>query len=156
MIPNSEGNNLPDLYVSTNENNTLIFPTDDSLSKADAINTLIGENEFDKNLISDGYHTFGDLYDHRVALWITVCRLLAHTPSYQQNYPVWRSKLHSDGSSSEGWYMLGLHREEGKQVSYNLPMSTWKDTWFADTLHKAPTFDGHTAADVLARLNEVI
>lgn len=129
----------------------------DKESATEAINDLIEITDgVKKNDISDGYHTFGELYGHRVTLWIAFCRLLAITPAFQQNFPVWRSKLHSDGSSFEGWFILGLFAEAGKQITYHLPMSEWENTWFADTLEQAPEFDGHTAADVLQRLPNLI
>ena len=101
--------------------------------------------------ISDGYHTFTELYDHRIELWITVCRLNYNDPQYQTTQ-VWRSKLHSDGTSFDGWFILGITQPSGKQLSYHLPLSKWEETEFANTLDKAPEFDGHTSADVLERL----
>lgn len=95
--------------------------------------------------LSDGFHTFDELYEHRIALWITFCRL---TDDF---YP-WRSQLHSDGSKIDGWFILGIGRSPGEQITYHLPMSRWGDTEFADTLDRAPEWDGHTPADVLSRL----
>lgn len=101
--------------------------------------------------VSDGYHTFDELYEHRIELWITVCRLNYNDPQYQ-NTSVWRSKLHSDGSSFDGWFILGITKPNGQQLSYHLPMDRWGDTEFAPTIEKAPDFDGHTSQDVLERL----
>lgn len=126
------------------------------LATADIINKIISENKPVTNDISDGYHTFGELYEHRITLWIALCRLIAHSPAYQASFPVWRSQLHSDGSKFEGWFMLGLNQERGEQITYHLPMDKWELTWFADTLEKAPCFDGHSAADVLDRINKII
>ncbi len=96
----------------------------------------------------DGYHTFGELYEHRIALWITLC----HTYFSEFSAPVWRSKIHSDGSNFEGWFMLGLGKEKGQQITYHLPNSKWDLCDFAETLDNAPEFDGHTSDDVLERL----
>jgi len=101
------------------------------------------------NDISDGYHTFGDLYKHRVALFITLCKNL---DGYKYAN-TWRSKLHSDETSFEGWFVLGINKEKGKQITYHLPMSEWEKTNFAETLDKAPEYDGHTSNDVLERLS---
>jgi hypothetical protein len=38
----------------------------------DAINTLIAGPLINTNQISDGYHTFGELYDHRISLFIAL------------------------------------------------------------------------------------
>lgn len=100
--------------------------------------------------ISDGYHTFDELYEHRITLFIALCKKYLQidwTPP-----EIWRSKIHSDGSIMDGWFILGIHKEIGKQVTYHLPISRWDDCDFTETLDKAPEFDGHTSEDVLARL----
>jgi hypothetical protein len=102
----------------------------------------------DKVEISDGYHTFDELYDHRITLFIALCaieRLMTDTP-------VWKSKLHSDGTSFDGWFILGMFEEKGKQITYHLPMDRWDDCNFAMNRDKAPEWDGHTPEDVLNRL----
>lgn len=103
------------------------------------------------NEVSDGYHTFGELYDHRITLFIALCNVIM-AGGYFKNPIVWRTKLHSDVSSFDGWFIMGINKEPGKQISYHLPIERWDDTDFAETLDKAPEFDGHTSADVLARL----
>ncbi len=104
--------------------------------------------------ISDGYHTFDELYDHRITLWIAVCRLVSKDPQYQYR-DVWRSELHSDGSKFDGWFVLGLTLEDGKQATYHLPVSRWEECRFATVYEKAPEFDGHTSADVLERIKSL-
>lgn len=93
--------------------------------------------------ISDGYHTFDELYDHRITLWIALCK---------QRQVSWRSKVHSDGSMFEGWFVLGMGTGKGCQMTYHLPISRWDDTGFAMTMDMAPEFDGHTPAEVLKRI----
>jgi hypothetical protein len=104
----------------------------------------------DASKVSDGYHTFGELYDHRIALFIALCRARDMTADV-----VWRSKLHSDGSSIDGWFIMGIGTARGEQITYHLPMSRWDETEFADTWSQAPEFDGHTSNDVLARLRNL-
>jgi hypothetical protein len=110
-----------------------------------------GEISIDENT-SDGYHTFKELYDHRITLYITLARNYAdtHFPS-----EVWRSKLHHDGSSFEGWFILGIFKEAGNQITYHLPLSRWEETNFAATLEKAPEWDKHTPQDILERLKRL-
>lgn len=130
-------------------------------------------------IVSDGYHTMDELYEHRIALWIKVCKFyyflnilaprvskkdtisVSTKPEDQpnprdifvvENLPVWRSKLHDDGSEFEGWFILGIGKEKGKIMTYHLPNIKWDEVSFAETLDRAPEFDGHTAADVLERL----
>ena len=101
--------------------------------------------------VSDGYHTFDELYEHRITLFIALCKAIA-TFDLLNPPTIWRSKLHSDGSSFDGWFILGMNKVAGRQVTYHLPLSKWEDTGFAETLEKAPEWDGHTANDVLNRL----
>lgn len=113
--------------------------------------------------VSDGYHTFKELYDHRIRLWIELCK--AKSEQFQnkggvmdfENCPVWITTVHSDGSSWDGWFVLGVGKEKGQQITYYLPNSYWNEcSRFATILEKAPEFDGHTSADVLERLKELI
>lgn len=113
---------------------------------------------------SDGYHTFGELYDHRIGLWIMLCKYVKEVydlgnPSEekQSRGPVWRSKCHSDGTALNGWFLLGINETPGKQMTYHLPLTRemWKRTEFARTLELAPEFDGHTSADVLDRISKL-
>jgi hypothetical protein len=101
--------------------------------------------------ISDGYHTFSELYEHRIALFIAFC----FCSKKNCDRLVWRSKKHSDNSSFKEWFIMGIGEEKGKQITYHLPLKKWNDCDFAQTLDKAPEFDGHTSADVLKRLKNL-
>lgn len=102
--------------------------------------------------VSDGFHTIDELYEHRIVLYMTICRKY-RKHSYSD---VWMSKKHSDGSSFEGWFILGIFKEKGKQISYHLPMRFWDTCYdFASYLETAPEFDGHTSNDVLKRISEL-
>ena len=69
--------------------------------------------------------------------------------------PVWKTRMHSDGSVWDGWFILGIGEEPGKQITYHLPESKWDECIFADEYIKAPEWDGHTSADVLERLKQL-
>lgn len=121
------------------------------MTKEEAVNLILTDKEIDKNKISDGYHTFGELYDHRIVLFICLCASLV-----EDNYVhVWRSKKHSDGSEWDGWFIMGIGLDKGKQITYHLPMTHWDNTKFASTIDRAPEWDGHTSADVLERLKSL-
>jgi hypothetical protein len=108
----------------------------------------------DNMQVSDGSHTFDELYDHRITLFIALCRsFVGLTPL---KFQVWRSKLHSDGSEFDGWFVLGIGKEKGKQITYHLPNIRWDEVSFVETLDKAPEWDGHTPQDVLLRLKDLI
>jgi hypothetical protein len=98
--------------------------------------------------VSDGYHTFDELYEHRVNLYIALCSHIVERGVLK----VWRSKLHSDGSSFNGWFILGINKEKGKQITYHLPIDKWEETNFVEELPKAPKYDGHTSNDILKRI----
>lgn len=107
----------------------------------------------DNSQVSDGYHTFGELYAHRISLYIALCKILAtHKESGYPSVKIWRSKTHSDGAKWDGWFILGISTIPNTQITYHLPESDWSRTEFAQTLDKAPEWDGHTSADVLDRL----
>lgn len=126
------------------------------MSPQDAIDIAI-ENGYNANQISDGYHTFGELYEHRVALFIALCRVteMLEVEAGMGSGKVWRSRLHSDGTSYEDWFIMGIGTGKGLQITYHLPIDKWNETYFAETLDKAPEFDGHTSEDVLNRLKSL-
>lgn len=97
--------------------------------------------------ISDGYHTFNELYEHRHALFLA---LLSKSFTTAQT---WMSIEHSDGTSMEGWFIAGIELPEG-QISYHLPDRLWSACLRtkARVCLKAPAWDGHTSQDVITRL----
>ena len=101
----------------------------------------------------DGYHTFNELYDHRVELFIALCRVIWNSVDHPA--VVWRSRRHSDGEQWDGWFIMGISTRKGKQITYHLPTTKWKDTDFAITRYKAPAFYGHSSDDVIERLKNL-
>jgi hypothetical protein len=106
----------------------------------------------DRGKISDGYHTFDELYAHRAELFLALCRMIC---ALREKHRVWRSKLHDDGSMFVGWFIMGIDMAPGDQITYHLPLRHWNHSGFALTLEKAPPFDGHTPSDVLKRLADL-
>ncbi len=89
---------------------------------------------------SDGYHTFNELYEHRVLLWINLCLI---TPS----------DCYVAEDHYEGWFLLGAETSIG-QVSYHCP-NKYID-FVQNIKRKSVKFDGHTPSDVIERLKERI
>lgn len=118
----------------------------------------------DTNLVSDGYHTFGELYKHRCVLFIALCQMIKSFRSerlaqaFDPEYYIYASKRHfGDTQDIDGYFILGI-LYKGKQVTYHLPIDMWSDYqvyMFADVLENALEFDGHTSDDVLERLKEL-
>ncbi len=101
-------------------------PSATKVMKEEQINKIIKDEKLDTNKISDGYHTFKELYEHRIALFISLCsQLNSAAEELGKERVVWKSKIHSDGTSWEGWFMLGIFKEKGKQISYHLPNDYW-------------------------------
>src|SRR5258708_6125355 len=72
--------------------------------------------------ISDTYHTFDELYTHRVALFIAFC----NSQYNRDGYYCWKSKKHHDGSMFAGdWFIAGINQEAERQISYHLPLKYW-------------------------------
>jgi len=110
----------------------------------------------------DGHHTMDELYDHRIELFIALCKELDRERKRAVEHggvvrysSVWRSKLHSDGEAWAGWFIMGIGKDKGTQITYHLPLSKWEETDFAETLEHGPEFDGHTSDDVLQRLKNL-
>lgn len=72
--------------------------------------------------VSDGYHTFDELYDHRIELYIKLCNVINNDSGYGY---VWRSKQHHVGGAPmyDGWFILGIGIQSGEQISYHLPIN---------------------------------
>lgn len=103
--------------------------------------------ECDTGKVSDGYHTFDELYDHRCHLFVALMR---SNPEIS-----WRAKRHHDGSSFDGWFIAGMDLPAGA-ITYHLPISMWGllDGAGIYKMDTAPEWDGHTAADVVSRIAE--
>lgn len=98
--------------------------------------------------ISDTYHTFGELYDHRMAFNIALCNainLLKREDTY-----CYKSLLHSDGTMFEGMFIVVIESPFG-QISYHYNLEHW-DKFNIPEYPKALEYDGHTPNDTYERL----
>jgi len=101
--------------------------------------------EMNMGEVSDGYHTFNELYDHR-------CHLFAALMLSNQGIS-WISKKHADGNMFPGWFIAGMDLPSGV-ITYHLPVNMWDmlDGSGVETKESAPEWDGHLPADVVSRL----
>lgn len=99
-------------------------------------------SDADTRKVSDGYHTFEELYDHRVLLFIALAMDTNHVAKWKPHYP--------------GWPVLFLETMKAGQISYHFPEKylpivekhfSRDDNW---------EWDGHTSADVLERLKKLV
>lgn len=93
--------------------------------------------------ISDGYHTFGELYEHRCALFIALCLM-------RREDVVWKADHY------EGWDVVYLKTNLG-QVSYHVPSEQWRGV-LEHNFHRDDAFawDGHSPSEALKRLGLLI
>ena len=108
--------------------------------------------------VSDGSHTMDELYEHRYMLFIALCRYVYYhdVKISGANKSIWKTHMHSDGNPAyDGYFLLGINKEKGTQISYHLPNKFYDGIDFAEVLDKAPEWDGHTSGDVLFRLTNL-
>jgi len=101
----------------------------------------------DASKVSDGYHTFEELYEHRCLLFI---KLISCCPHY-----AWYSLKHEDGSEIKDWFIAGIQLPTG-MITYHLPDKYWHhiQETKAVELEYGMKWDGHTSQDVVKRLEE--
>jgi len=118
------------------------------MTKEEAINTIISGG-CDTNKISDGYHTFGELYEFRKVFNAA----LFNEWQKQGKYDVHKSRKHHDGELcfGGGWFIVVAVLPTG-QISNHYEEKDW-DLFKIDEFETAMfPFDGHTSQDVLTRL----
>ena len=101
------------------------------------INRLISELE-DKSNISDGSHTFGELYHHRAILFAVICN------TYKDK--AWKSWKHEDNTMYEGYFIVGVTTAKGN-YTYHYHKDYW-DIFKVKELPNAPAYDGHKPEDI--------
>lgn len=97
--------------------------------------------EFDvenKGQISDGYHTFDELYYHRMVLFSIICN------TYKNQ--AWKSWKHHDGTMYDDYFIVGITTDKG-DYSYHYHKDYW-DLFKVQELEKAPIWDGHKPEDI--------
>lgn len=93
--------------------------------------------------LSDGYHSFNDLYYQRLVLTATIVK--------QNKSRCWKSFKHEDGQPcfGGGWFIVGIDTPEGT-YTYHYEAKDF-DLFLCQELPVAKHWDGHTDKDV-ARL----
>ena len=111
------------------------------------------EREPDMGEVSDGYHTFNELYEYRLLYNASMFNELAK----QNLYDVHKSKRHSDGEIPFGdpnWFIVMAELPTG-QISNHYEMKDW-DLFQIPEKETANTWDGHTPKDVAERLRKFL
>ena len=98
--------------------------------------------------ISDGYHTFDELYEYRLLYNAAFFNELASNNLGN----VHKSKKHSDGSDcfGGGWFIVIAQLPTG-QISNHYETKDW-DLFKCEERERGEVWDGHTPKDVANRL----
>ena len=93
--------------------------------------------------MSDGYHTFNELYHLRAVLFSVICNL----------HPLcsWKAKKHHDGTMYDGMFIVGINTPEG-QATYHYDIDPYWDMFKVPEAEFAPEWDGHTADEAIRRI----
>ena len=95
--------------------------------------------------LSDGYHTFRQLYYQRMMLFATIVK--------QNRDRAWKSLKHEDGELcfSGGWFIVGVDTPQGS-YTYHYE-SCFYSLFDCQELDRAKHWDGHTEEDVTRLLS---
>lgn len=106
--------------------------------------------------VTDTYHTFTELYNHRHALFLALTKIYDNyiTP-LGTRVRCYKSKLHEDGTMFDDMFIVWMEFINFDQtltiIDYHLP-NDWWDKFNLLELPHSPYFDGHTSNDVIERL----
>jgi len=113
------------------------------------LNKFISKNgeKVDTGELSDGYHTFNQLYHQRAVLFACIVN--------QNKNKAWKSFKHSDGKycfDSDGeWFIVGVDTPQGS-YTYHYSKEYW-DMFDCQELECGKEWDGHTEEDVTRLLS---
>lgn len=97
----------------------------------------------DPDGLSDGYHTFDELYHHRAVLFSVIVS--------EHKGIAWKSKLHDDGTMYDDMLIVGVNTPHG-QAAYHYNIDPYWDIFDCVELPNAPAWDGHTPAEAIERI----
>lgn len=102
--------------------------------------------------VSDGYHTFDELYQHRCLLFAALCN--SYDEVQIRNATVFKTRKNDRGEEWPGWFIAGINTEFG-QITYHMPDNFW-DLVDSPEIERNVGYDGHTSQDVASRLNLLV
>lgn len=117
--------------------------TDEMRAREEAICKVAGIKDIGD--LSDGFHTFNQLYYQRMMLFATIVK--------QNRGRAWKSLRHEDGELcfGGGWFIVGIDTPEGSYTYH------YKDNYYSlfdcVELERAKHWDGHTEKDVTRLLS---
>lgn len=134
--------------MKKHENDTVnTFDTNIYLMCKDVLDYLEQEACKDMGEVSDGYHTFNQLYHQRAVLFACIVN--------QNKNKAWKSFKHSDGKycfdRNGKWFIVGVDTPQGS-YTYHYSKEYW-DMFDCKELQCGKEWDGHTEEDVTRLLS---
>ena len=116
--------------------------TDVEMERRRAICAVAGVDDIGE--LSDGFHTFNNLYEQRAILFAALVK------AYKDK--AWKSYRHEDGELcfDGGWFIVGIDTPKGS-YTYHYENKYW-DLFDCVELPRSKHWDGHTEADAETRL----
>ncbi len=123
----------------------MIFECESNMSRQEFIQSYIEGNtsQIKTGEISDGYHTFNELYHHRMLLFAVICK------AYKE--ASWKSWKHNDGTMFDDYFIVGVKTPEGN-YAYHYHKDNW-NLFDVRELELAPKWDGHKPEDITRLLS---
>lgn len=118
-----------------------------------------GSIKITKDGVSDGYHTFDELYEYRLAYNAAFINALVVLktllPGKYKDIKIAKSKKHNDGEPcyGGGWFIVVVDTPWG-QFSNHYKLEHW-DKFDCPIISKSWKFDGHTMNDTIDRLDKI-
>ena len=140
---------LPEGYIFKDENGNVINATKIVLEKKTNKEMVENNIKVDMGEVSDGYHTFNELYEYRMLYNAALFNEFAK----QGRYDVHKSRKHSDGEYPFGdsnWFIVMAELPTG-QISNHYEMKDW-DKFQIPEKPLANEWDEHSPRDVAERL----
>lgn len=115
-----------------------VFQIQEKINKLKNLGVHVGS-------LSDTYHSFDDLYKHRMYLNAALFRTLPLT---------WKSKFHHPSSDKmfDGMFIVGVITPDG-MATYHYDLPYW-DLFKVPELPHSPEYDGHTPDEAINRINK--
>lgn len=116
--------------------------TDTEMRRREAICAVAGVDDIGE--LSDGFHTFNNLYEQRAILFAALVK------AYKDKS--WKSYHHENGELcfGGGWFIVGIDTPNGS-YTYHYENKYW-DLFDCVELPRGKHWDGHTEADAETRL----
>lgn len=164
----SDGNTQP--HVHTIHNNQLVnleigdyiipepdgihyYPCKPDIFKA-TYEIVDEDNKIDMGEVSDGWHTFNELYEYRMLYNAALFNEMAKGRNFNE---VHKSLRHNDGELcfGGGWFVVVALLPTG-QITNHYKIEDWELFNIPECDKAKFIFDGHTPADVSKRLRQFI